>query len=255
MLRGGRGHKLLSAALFLALWYAVSGLIGISTPHEVALKLIQLSIHPEPILGKTLIQHAVASLVRVIIASTIAFAIAVPLGILAGWNRRVREVVMPIVELIRPIPPLAWIPLAYIIFSSFPNTVAVSQLFIVFVGAFFPCIVSVFDAAKNVPADLVEMARVFGATDGKILRSIVLPSSLPGIITGIRVGLGVGWMSIIAAEMVATSGEGLGYFILVMYDVGGRTADIMAGIAAIGMIGYAMNYILVKAEEVLMPWL
>ena len=98
------------------------------------------------------------------------------------------------------------------------------------------------------------MAKVFGADSLKILRSIVLPYSLQGIVTGVRVGLGVGWMSIIAAEMIATSGEGLGYFILVMYTVGGRVTEIIAGIAMIGIIGYVMNFALLKFEEVLMPW-
>jgi len=86
----------------------------------------------------------------------------------------------------------------------------------VFIGAFFPCVISVFDYARNTPEELLEMAKVFGAKDGQILKDIVIPYSLQGILTGVRIGLGVGWMSIIAAEMIATSGEGLGYFILVI---------------------------------------
>lgn len=247
-------EKSLSFILFLLVWYAVSPLVGLPYPHEVFLKLVSLLIHPEPVLGKTLLQHASASLFRVLVASSIAFSISIPLGIVSGWSERIRSIIMPIVEVIRPIPPLAWIPLAYIIFASFPETILLSQLFIVFVGAFFPSVISVFDAARNTPEEFIEMAKVFGADDFKILRSIILPYSLQGIITGVRVGLGVGWMSIIAAEMIATSGEGLGYFILVMYTVGGRVAEIIAGITMIGVIGYVMNFALLKFEEVLMPW-
>ncbi len=240
--------------IFLVSWYLLAFITQLPFPHIVAEKFVELLLKPEPVLGKTLLQHAAASLLRVLLASTAAFAVAIPLGIVAGWNEKLSRVVMPIIDILRPIPPLAWIPLAYIIFASLPNTVEVSQLFIVFVGAFFPCIIAVFDSARNTPKELIEMARAFGASDGLILRSVVLPHSLQGISTGIRVGLGVGWMSIIAAEMIATSGEGLGYFIMVMYEVGGRVAEIVAGIAMIGIIGYAMNFLLLKLEEVIMPW-
>ncbi len=98
------------------------------------------------------------------------------------------------------------------------------------------------------------MAKAFNADNKKILSSIVLPYSLQGIITGIRIGLGVGWMSIIAAEMLATSGAGLGYFIMVMYEVGGRIAEIISGMVLIGIIGYSMNWLLLKVEKMVIPW-
>ncbi len=246
--------RLASALLFLALWTIFALITSLPLPHEVAIKFIWLLFSPEPVLGKTLVQHAAASLARVFVASALAFSAAIPLGIVAGWSERVRAVMMPIVDVLRPIPPLAWIPLAYIVFASLPNTVQVVQLFIVFVGAFFPCVISVFDAARSTPVEFIEMARVFKASNAIILRHVVIPHALQGISTGIRIGLAVGWMSIIAAEMVATSGEGLGYFILVMYEVGGRVAEIVSGIAMIGIIGYAMNSALLKLEEVLMPW-
>ncbi len=247
-------RKLISLIISIAFWYLLSFITEIPPPHIVLLKFFHLLIFPEPILGKNLLQHAEASLLRVLISSSIAFAIAIPLGILTGWSKKLREIIMPIVEVLRPIPPLAWIPLAYIIFASFPDTTQASQLFIVFVGAFFPCLVTVFDSARNSPKELIEMARVYRADDYMILRHIIIPNSLQGIFTGMRVGLGVGWMSIIAAEMIASSGSGLGYFILVMYDVGGRVAEIISGIAMIGLIGYAMNYAFIKLEKVAMPW-
>ena len=246
--------RVASLAISLALWYLVSLFTEIPPPHDVFYKFLLLIAYGEPVLGRTLIQHAEASLFRVLIASSVAFALAIPLGILAGWSKRVREILIPIVEVLRPIPPLAWIPLAYILFANLPDTVQVSQLYIVFVGAFFPCLVTVFDSAKNTPEELIEMAKVYKAKDWMILRHVVIPHSLQGILTGVRVGLGVGWMSIIAAEMIASSGEGLGYFILTMYEVGGRVSEIVCGIAMIGLIGYLMNFVFIKLERVLMPW-
>lgn len=98
------------------------------------------------------------------------------------------------------------------------------------------------------------MARVFNADNKTILLDIILPHSLQGISTGIRVGLAVGWMCIIAAEMIATTGEGLGYFILVMYEVGGRVTEIVSGIAMIGIVGYALNNLLLSFEKVIIRW-
>jgi NitT/TauT family transport system permease protein len=246
--------SVVSIIVSLSLWYLLAKIVSLPYPHEVVERFLSLLFLPEPVLGKTLIQHALASLFRVLTASLIAFLMAIPVGILSGWNDKVRDLLIPIIEVLRPIPPLAWIPLAYIIFAPLPNPVQISQLFIVFVGAFFPCIITVFDTARNTPEELVEMARAFGADDWKILKSIVIPHSMQGIMTGVRVGLGVGWMSIIAAEMLATSGAGLGYFILVMYQVGGRAAEIVSGIAMIGFIGYTLNSLLLRLERVIMPW-
>ncbi|MET1124526.1 MAG: ABC transporter permease [Archaeoglobaceae archaeon] len=245
--------RAVSILLFLLLWTGVSTFTSLAYPHEVAAKFLQIIVAPEPILGKSLLEHTFASLSRVLTASAAAFTLAVPLG-LSGYFPRARDLIMPMIEILRPIPPLAWIPIAYIIFAPFPNTSLLAQLYIVFVGAFFPCVVAVFDAARSVPEEYIEMAEVFGASNSLILKEIVVPYCLQGIVTGIRLGLGVGWMSIVAAEMIAGSGDGLGYFILVMYEVGGRTAEIVSGIAMIGAVGYIMNEVLLRLERVLAPW-
>ncbi|RLI76970.1 ABC transporter permease [Archaeoglobales archaeon] len=241
---------------FVLFWYVIvfSRIVELPYPHKVFLVFFCLLFHPEPVLGKTLIEHAIASIFRVLIASFIAFVIAIPLGVAMGWFERLNLFASTIVEVLRPIPPLAWIPLAYILFSKLSNPTQTAQFFIVFIGAFFPCLISVVDAARNTPSELIEMARAFNANNRKILSSIVLPHSLQGIVTGVRIGLGVGWMSIIAAEMLATSGAGLGYFIMVMYEVGGRIAEIISGMTLIGIIGYVMNLLLLKIERVVMPW-
>ena len=248
--------RVFAICTFVFFWYFLvfSKFIELPYPHEVLFVFLRLLFHPEPVLGKTLVEHAIASIFRVLVASFVAFAIAVPMGIAMGWFEKFNAFTSTIVEILRPIPPLAWIPLAYILFSKLSNPVQTAQLFIVFIGAFFPCLISVVDAAKNTPSELIEMAKAFNADNRKILSSIVLPYSLQGIITGVRIGLGVGWMSIIAAEMLATSGAGLGYFIMVMYEVGGRIAEIISGMTLIGIVGYAMNWLLLKIEKLVMPW-
>ncbi|HDD36354.1 MAG TPA: ABC transporter permease [Archaeoglobus veneficus] len=241
---------------FILFWYIVVflKLVELPYPHKVLFVFANLLFHPEPVLGKSLVEHATASVLRVLTASSIAFAVAIPMGVAMGWFERFSIFTSTVVEILRPIPPLAWIPLAYVLFSKLSNPVQTAQLFIVFIGAFFPCLISVVDAAKNTPPELIEMAKAFNANNRKILSSIVLPYSLQGIVTGIRIGLGVGWMSIVAAEMLATSGSGLGYFIMVMYEVGGRVAEIISGMMLIGIIGYTMNFLLLKLERVVMPW-
>ncbi|RLI74497.1 ABC transporter permease [Archaeoglobales archaeon] len=241
---------------FVLFWYCLvsSNFVELPYPHKVFFVFLHLLFNSEPVLGRTLIEHAIASIFRVLIASFVAFTIAIPLGIAMGWFERFNVFTSTIVEILRPIPPLAWIPLAYILFSKLTSPVQTAQLFIVFVGSFFPCLISVVDTARNTPLELIEMAKAFNADNRKILSSLVLPHSLQGIITGVRIGLGVGWMSIIAAEMLATSGAGLGYFIIVMYEVGGRTAEIISGMTLIGIIGYAMNWLLLKVEKLVMPW-
>ena len=248
--------RFLALCTFILFWYSMVFLkiVELPYPHKVFIVFSHLLFHPEPVLGKTLMEHAIASIHRVLVASFIAFAIAIPLGVAMGWFERFSIFTSTVVEILRPIPPLAWIPLAYVLFSKLSNPVQTAQLFIVFIGAFFPCLISVVDAAKNTPPELIEMAKAFNANNRKILSSIVLPYSLQGIVTGIRIGLGVGWMSIVAAEMLATSGSGLGYFIMVMYEVGGRVAEIISGMMLIGIIGYTMNFLLLKFERVVMPW-
>ncbi len=245
-------NKLYSLFLFVFLWYLLYFLRVLPAPHTTALTFLELLIMGDPVLGRNLLEHSASSLLRVLAGAGIAFMISVPLGILM-WYERFYHLFHPILEVLRPIPPLAWIPLAYIFFASFPSPTVFAQIFIVFVGAFFPSFVSVSDYARNTPPEYIELARVFGAERNQILRYVVIPYSIPGIITGVRVGLGVGWMSIIAAEMIATSGSGIGYFIMVMYEVGGRTPEILSGMAMIGLIGYGMNALLLRIER-RFPW-
>ncbi len=235
--------KIASIIFFLFLWHLIASLelFEIPTPLKTAETFFKLLTVGEPVLGRTLQRHVISSLGRVLKGSLIAFSIGIPLGIAMARSEKFEGFTSTLIELFRPIPPLAWIPLAYIFFRHLENTSVYAQIFIVFVGAFFPAVLNTISGVKSVDPILIDAARTFGATRFQILTKVILPASLPMIITGVRVGLGVGWMSIIAAEMIGGSASGIGFFIWTMYYIGGDTAKIISGMIAIGIVGYLMN--------------
>jgi NitT/TauT family transport system permease protein len=196
----------------------------------------------EPVTNSTLIEHTVASLLRVSIGAIIAFCFAIPLGIFIGKYEKIGTFFETIFEFLRPIPPLAWVPISIILFGNF------GPIFVVFTGAFFPVLLNTIDSVRNINPRFMDLAKIFEATEKQKIIKIIIPASIPSIITGIRIGLGVGWMCIIAAEMISLSGIGLGYFILVMYQVG-HWSEMISGMIMIGIVGYLMNELLVKFSK------
>ncbi|MDF1534479.1 MAG: ABC transporter permease [Methanosarcinaceae archaeon] len=137
-----------------------------------------------------------------------ALIIGIPIGILIGWFKTINRIFDPIIEIIRPIPPLAWIPFAIIWFGLTHQSAG----FVVFIGAVFPVIINTYTGFKNVSIIYVEAANVLGCTrDLSLIRYVALPSALPSIAAGIRIAMGVGWMCLVAAEMFGVSTNGLGY--------------------------------------------
>jgi NitT/TauT family transport system permease protein len=224
------------------------------TPLESAAALWRLATVGEPVLGRTIWQHASASLGRVLAGSAVAAVLAIPMGLARGRSSRMDDAFIPITEMIRPIPPIAWVPLGSIIFIALTGTVVWVKVFIVFIGAFFPILLNTLYGARSIDPVYLDVARAYRASPAKTWTTVVVPAALPSIITGIRIGLGVAWMSIIAAEMIGGSASGLGYFILAMYTVGGDTPAIVAGMAAIGLIGFAMNELLLLATRRATRW-
>jgi NitT/TauT family transport system permease protein len=192
--------------------------------------------------------HILTSLLRVVAGFLLAGAIAVPLGILTGWSKVAESLTEPILEILRPIPPIAWIPIAMLWFGlGFKPAV-----FLIFVGAFFPILLNTVAGVKDTPRVLVEAVRTLGASDRDILVKVIAPSSIPSIIAGLRVGLGVGWMCLVAAEMTGSS-SGLGYMII-YYSGILETSNVMVGMLAIGAVGYLMSYVIAKIERRLLRW-
>lgn len=194
-----------------------------------------------------LFYHLIASLKREISAFFFAAA-AIPLGIAMGWWRLVYKQVNPIMEVLRPIPPLAWIPLSILWFGLGDE----QNEFIIFLGMFFPILVNTIVGVKNIDPNLVRAARSLGAPEHKLLMRIVLKGALPQIITGVRIGLGVGWMALVAAELVGAN-SGLGFLINDARSML-RTDIIMVGMLTIGLIGLLIDTAIRVLSRQLLPW-
>ena len=244
------------AVAFVAVWHLASVTLirEIPTPWASAEAVWRLTIVGEPILRRTLWQHALASVGRVLTGTAIAALVAVPIGLARGRIRALDELALPATEMLRPVPPIAWIPLASIIFIALTGTVAGVKVFIVVIGAFFPILLNTLHGARAVDEVYLDVARAYRASHFDTFRTVIVPAALPYIITGLRIGLGVGWMSIVAAEMIGGSASGLGYFVLAMYTIGGDTPAIVAGMMAIGAIGFVMNEVLVFATRRATRW-
>ena len=196
----------------------------------------------------TLWGHLGASLQRVFMGFVLAAMVGITLGVITGWMQRVSEVVTPVVEALRPIPPIAWTPLA-ILWFGVGNA---PSYFLVFIGAVFPVFVNTFSAVRNIEQSQINAALSLGAGPGLILRDVLIPASLPVVFPGLRVALGVGWMCVVAAELIAAQ-SGLGYMIqqnrLLL-----QTQNVLAGMVTIGIVGYAMSAAMEKVERSLVKW-
>ena len=155
-----------------------------------------------------LLGDILTSLFHLAIGLAIATCVGISIGALTGWFRITDRIAYPIIEILRPIPPLAWIPFALI----WLHLTHYAAGFIVFIGAIFPILVNTYAGFRNVPKVLVESAKVLGCTkDHDLIKAVAFPSALPFITTGIRIGTGVGWMCVVAAEYFGVSTSGLGY--------------------------------------------
>ncbi len=222
---------LYAAVGVLAVWWAV---VLIFKPH--------MSLLPSPLLtAHTFVQltasgelpiDAAYSVGRVLAAWSLAAVIAVPLGFAMGRWQRLERVLDPVVELFRPISPLAWIPLAILWFGIDEG----GKIFVIFIGTFFPILLNTIAGAKTIDPVLIRAGRILGcADDASLFRKVVLPAALPQVIVGLRISFGTGWAAIIAAELVAAR-SGLGYLISNGMEVL-RSDYVLVGMVTIGVLG------------------
>lgn len=192
------------------------------------------------------------SLYHFVIGLLAAFCVGVPLGIVMGWFKKIFVLLDPIVELIRPIPPLAWIPLT-IAWIGLTHSAAG---FIIFIGALFPILVSTYTGIKDTPRVLIDTGKVLGCTtDLKLIRHIALPYSLPSIATGTRLGMGVGWMCVVAAEMFGVSQSGLGYRLFSEFHQWSQLDYVIAYMLLIGIIALCLDRLFrYLVEDKLFKW-
>ena len=194
-----------------------------------------------------LFHHLLASLKRELVAFAVA-ALAIPIGIAMGGWRWIYDQLNPILEVLRPIPPLAWIPLSILWFGIGDE----QNEFIILLGMFFPILVNTIMGVRNVEQNLVRAAQCHGARHWDVLRRVVFPAALPQIVTGVRVGLGVGWMALVAAELVGAN-SGLGFLINDARSML-RTDIILVGMLAIGLVGLLLDAAIREAARRLLPW-
>jgi NitT/TauT family transport system permease protein/taurine transport system permease protein len=233
-------------AVFLAVWWlaalATANPVLLPNPGRVALAL------RDSVLDGDLLAHVAISLLRLLASLAIAAAVAVPLGLAMGTSRLLERVVDPVVEVLRPISGIAWIPLALFIFGvghALP-------MFIMAYTAAFPILIGTIAAAKGVDRRLVDAARVMGLDRRRILRRVIVPAALPAILVALRLGFAAGWTAVIAAELVGAP-NGLGYAIS-WYREMLMTPKVMAYIAMVGVCGYLCDLALRRAAERLAPW-
>jgi ABC-type nitrate/sulfonate/bicarbonate transport system permease component len=246
--------RLLPPVVLLLVWQGLSasGVIPeykLPSPVAVAaglLDLIRTGMPP----GHRLHVHIYYSVQRVLWGYALALLAAIPLGIFMGWSRTLQNLMEPLVEMIRPVPPLAWIPLAILWFGIGGKSAA----FIIFLGAFFPILLNTVSGVRSIDPVLIEAARVLNAGRRFIFLKVLIPGSVPSILTGMRIGIGIGWMTLVAAEFTGVKqGYGLGYMIMTARDIQ-RSDEIIAGMVVIGLIGLGIDTCLRLAEQHLVKW-
>jgi len=188
------------------------------------------------------------SLARIFTGFTIAVLIAVPIGLMMGTISFVYYLLEPLTEFIRPIPGSAYVPVL-ILFLGIDNEM---KIFLVVVACSFPILLNTYGGVRNIDPVLIDTGRTFGASRLKILRQIILPASLPNILTGMRISMGVALIVTVVAEMIAGN-SGIGYFILDMERVF-RIPEMFAGILTLGIIGYLINFVFLQVERRFLRW-
>jgi ABC-type nitrate/sulfonate/bicarbonate transport system permease component len=196
----------------------------------------------------TLLAHSEASIFRVLVGFGLACITGIPLGIAIGLRPGIYGWTRSVIEPIRFIPPIAWIPLAIILLTGFSR-----YMLIIWLGSFFPVLLNTIAGVKRTNPTLVEVARVLGADKKSTILKVMWPSALPEIAAGMRIGLGVGWMCIMAAEMIGGERVGLGRLILKYAELL-RVDVIFVGMITIGIIGLLMNEVFIWTEKRIFRW-
>ncbi len=194
------------------------------------------------------VDDAISSTLRVMAAWGLSAIVGIPLGLAIGWKRTFRNLTFPMVELLRPIPPIAWIP-AGILF--FPNTES-AVIFICFVGSLFPIVLNTINGVQRIDQTYFRAAHCLGADERRVFRDVVVRGAMPSIVVGLAIGMGIDWMALVAAEMIAGQ-HGLGYMIWQAYSLA-QYPLIIVGMVVIGCIGAAMSAGIRRLGRFLVPW-
>ncbi|HET9953168.1 MAG TPA: ABC transporter permease [Polyangiaceae bacterium] len=240
-----------SLVVWLALWQVASShkwnfffrFENVPAPTEVAAAMGDLFLAPK------FVDHVLHSLRRILFGFAIASSLAVGLGLLIGRFRLAAYSLCPALEVLRPIPAVAWIPLAILLFASAEH----SMVFITFIGAFFPVLLNTVHGVEALDRRLIHASMTLGARAFDIFWDVILPGALPSIVTGLSIGMGTSWFSLVTAEMI--SGQfGIGYYTWEAYTLQ-NYPHIVLGMLTIGTLGMASSLVIKWSGERLTPWL
>lgn len=241
---------LLSLGLFIALWHVLTAnriniyvrFMNVPSPEQV------LASAEQAFSDGRFLNHILISCRRILLGFSLATLVAVPLGLLMGRYRLLRELVFPVSEVLRPIPAIAWVPMSIMLWPTNEESI----VFITFLGSFFPILINTLHGMATVDEVLVRAARCLGAREAATFREVYFPAALPQIFTGLTVGMGVAWVSLIAAEMI--SGQfGIGYFTWESYSLV-QYSDIALGMICIGVLGLASSLAIRAVGRLVTPW-
>jgi NitT/TauT family transport system permease protein len=227
-------------ALFVVAWHLAvmaAGRTLVPGPVPVALAIVELA-------GKgLLLRYVVASLFRVTWGYVAAVLVAVPLGVFLGLRRCGEEALNPLLQILRPISPLAWIPIAILWFGVGD----ISAIFLIFLASLLPLTLAAMHAVHNIDPIHVSAARNFGLRGPRLLRSVIVPAILPQLVVAMRITLGIAWLVVVAAEMIAVN-SGLGFLIVDARNAGNRYDLVVAGMVMIGLIGVVLDAAMRRLE-------
>jgi sulfonate transport system permease protein len=236
--------RTLSIVLFIAAWQIFAALpwaIQIPSPWDALRAALQLD-------PKIFLRDIALSTYRVGLGFILAAAIGIPLGICIGYSALIRDLVFPSVELFRPIPPIAWIPLAILFFPKMEWMI----VFLTFYGAFFPIVYNTVAGVSNIRATYIRAGKSLGASEWTLFWHVMLPAALPTIFTGLYIAIGVAWLMVVAGEMIANKG-GIGALTWQAYQTT-RYPRIFVGMAAIGVVGYLSSLVVRLISRAVVRW-
>ena len=229
-------------------WVIFSSIHPELMPGPVAVWNRMIRTFTKPIGRINLLGHAWASLKRVLTALLFAWAFGITFGILIGWNRAARSILGSIFEVIRPIPPIAWIPLIIMWFGIGET----AKVLIVFIGTFVPLVINTSTGIRAVDEINIQVGEAFGGSRFQILTEIVVPTARPHIFAGIRTSVSSGWTTVLAAEMLGAT-AGLGSMVTKGWN-GGDMSLVLVAVITIAIVGFILSTVLSKLEKVVCPW-
>jgi len=244
---------LITTLVLLLLWQLFSSLPGATLPSPVRVvqdtwTLILYPFYDRGGTDKGLFWQILSSLQRVAIGYSLAAVVGVTLGVLVGMNRRVAKGLDPIFQVLRTVPPLAWVPIALAALQQ--NQPA--ALFVIFITAIWPILINTAVGVRQIPQDYNNVAQVLQLPKSEYFFKILFPAALPYIFTGLRIAIGLAWLAIIAAEIVMSGIVGIGFFIWNAYQ-NGQVSEIIVALVYIGLVGWALDTMMVKIQSMILP--